>query len=50
MKEIYEAPELNLISYFPCEKVATFDFEGLLNGEGGQSTEDFTSKEPAFDY
>ena len=49
MKEMYEAPELNLISYFPNEKLATFDFEGLLNGEGGQSNNSFESGDP-FDF
>ena len=35
MKEIYESPELNLISYVPAENLSTIDFGGLVGGNGG---------------
>ena len=34
MKELYEAPEMNLISYIPAENLAfAFGFEDLLQGK-----------------
>ena len=39
MKEIYESPELNLISYVPAENIAyvEFDFGQLSIGNGGEN-------------
>lgn len=50
MKELYEAPELNLISYIPMENLAaSIEIEDMLNGQGGKA-EDPISGEPKFDY
>ena len=48
MKEIYETPELNLISYVPAENLAA-TFEDLLNGNGGLD-KDPISDTPGIDY
>ena len=51
MKEIYESPELNLISYIPAENLATgaFGFDDLVDGNGGQADK-VISGDPVFDY
>ena len=51
MKEIYEAPELNLISYVPAENLASsFGFEDLLQGNGGQGGANIESGDIGFDF
>ena len=51
MKEIYEAPELNLISYVPAENLASsFGFEDLLQGNGGPGNTPIDSSEIGFDF
>ena len=47
-KEIYESPELNLVSYIPAENLA-FGFQDLLDGNGGQGEEPVISGD-VFDY
>ena len=51
MKEIYESPELNLISYVPAENLASsFGFEDLLQGIGGQGNTTIESSDIGFDF
>lgn len=51
MKEIYESPELNLISYVPAENLASsFGFEDLLAGNGGQGQTPIESGDIGFDF
>lgn len=51
MKEIYESPELNLISYVPAENLASsFGFEDLLQGQGGRGNTTIESGDIGFDF
>ena len=51
MKEIYEAPELNLISYVPAENLASgikVEFDDMLIGNG--SGAEIESGDIGFDF
>ncbi len=51
MKEIYQSPELNLISYVPAENLASsFGFEDLLQGDGGPGGTPIVSGDIGFDF
>lgn len=51
MKEIYQSPELNLISYVPAENLASsFDVEDLLAGKAGQGGTPIVSGDIGFDF
>ena len=51
MKELYETPELNLISYVPAENLAaTFGFEDLLAGNGGTNNAPIESGDIGIDF
>lgn len=50
MKEIYEAPELNLISYVPAENLTTLDFGDLMAGLGGEGETPIESGDLGIDF
>ncbi len=51
MKEIYETPECNLISYVSSENLATsFSFDEMLLGSGNKGAAPVESSDISFDF